>query len=76
MLLTSSADSGALERWRECGGKPRVDGGGLWLHGEVSGERGPGKLEGLGADRGVSQDADDEAELTEATGEARARRRP
>ena len=26
-------------------GKPRVDGGRLWLHGEVSGERGPGEPE-------------------------------
>jgi hypothetical protein len=35
-------------------GKPRVDGSGLWLHGEVSGERGPAEPEGLWADRGVS----------------------
>jgi hypothetical protein len=49
-------------------GKPWVDGGGLRLHGVVSGEREPGKAEGLGADRGVSQVADDDTELTEATG--------
>jgi hypothetical protein len=48
-------------------GKPRVDGGGLRLHEEDSGERGPGEPEGLGANRGVSRVAD---------GEARARRRP
>jgi hypothetical protein len=57
-------------------GKPRVDGGGLQLHGEVSGERGPSELKRLGANRGVSRVADDEAELTEATGATRARRRP
>jgi hypothetical protein len=57
-------------------GKPRADGGGLRLNGEVSGERRPGEPEGLGADRGVSQVANDEAELIEATGAARARRRP
>jgi hypothetical protein len=57
-------------------GKPWFDGGGLRLHGEVSGERGPDEPEGLGANRGVSRVADDEAELTEATGAAMAGRRP
>jgi hypothetical protein len=57
-------------------GKPRVDGGGLRLHGKDSGERGPGEPEGLGANRGVSRVADGEAELTEAMNAARARRRP
>jgi hypothetical protein len=57
-------------------GKPQVDGGGLWLHGEVSGQRGPGEPEGLGANRGVSRVADGEAELTEAMSEAMARRQP
>jgi hypothetical protein len=57
-------------------GKARVDGCGLRLHREVSGERGPGEPEGLGADRMVSRVADDEAELTEATGVARTGRRP
>jgi hypothetical protein len=55
-------------------GKPWVDDGGLRLHGEDSGEHGPGEPEGLGAYRGVSQVADGEAELTEATGAVRARR--
>ena len=52
--------------------RPRVDGGVLWLHREDSSERGPGKPEGLGANREVSRVADDEAEHTEATGVARA----
>jgi hypothetical protein len=56
--------------------KPRVDGGGLCLHEEDSGERGPGKLEGLGANREVSGVADGEAKLTEPTGATGARRRP
>jgi hypothetical protein len=60
----------------EDAGKPWVDGGGLRLHVEVFGECGPGEPEGLGANRGVSRVADDEAELTEATGVARARWRP
>jgi hypothetical protein len=38
----------------------------LRLHGENSGERGLGKPERFGANRGVSGAADDEAELTEA----------
>jgi hypothetical protein len=57
-------------------GKPRVDGGGLRQHGEVSDEHGSGEPEGLGANRGVSRVADGEAELTEAMGAAMARRRP
>jgi hypothetical protein len=47
--------------------RSRGDGGGLWLHGKHSGERGPGKPEGLGANREVSRVANGEAELTEAT---------
>jgi hypothetical protein len=54
--------------------KPRVDGGGLRLHGEDSDERGPGKPEGLGANQEVSRVADGEAKLTEATSTAQARR--
>jgi hypothetical protein len=56
--------------------EPQVDGGGLRLHGEDSGERGPNKLEGLGANRGVSQATGGAAELTEETGATRAQRRP
>jgi hypothetical protein len=56
--------------------KPRVDSGGLRLHEEDFGERGPGKLEGLGANREVSRVADGKAELIVATGTTRARRRP
>jgi hypothetical protein len=56
--------------------KPRVDGGGLWLHRSDSGERGPSEPEGLRANRGVSRVADGEAELNDATGVARARQRP
>ena len=40
----------------------------LRLHGEDTGERGSGELVGLGANRGVSRAADDEAELTEVAG--------
>jgi hypothetical protein len=50
------------------------DGGGLQLHGKHSDEHGPGKPEGLGANRGVSRVADGEAELTwttDATGTQR-----
>jgi hypothetical protein len=36
-------------------GKPRVDGGGLRLHGEVSDERGPGELDGLGRTEGCPE---------------------
>ena len=38
----------------------------LRLHRRNSGERGPGRLEGLGANRGVFRAIDGEAELTEA----------
>jgi hypothetical protein len=68
-------------RTQECLGddrdavKPQVNGGGLWLHGEDTGECELGKLEGLGTNREVSRVANGEAELTEATGAARARRR-
>jgi hypothetical protein len=48
----------------------------LWLHGENSSERGPGKPEGLGANRGVSRVAHGKAKLTKATGATRARWRP
>jgi hypothetical protein len=52
-LLTLSAYSRVLGR---CGdaGKPWVDCGGLRLHREDFGERGPGEPEGLGANQGVS----------------------
>jgi hypothetical protein len=56
--------------------KPWVDGGGLQLHGEDSSECGPGKPEGLGANREVSRVANGEAKLTEARSATRARRRP
>jgi hypothetical protein len=46
------------------------------MHRENSGERGLGRQEGLGENRGVSQVADGEAELTEAMGAAQALRRP
>jgi hypothetical protein len=39
----------------------------LRLHRKNSGERGPGRLEGLGANRGVFHVAGDRAELTGAT---------
>jgi hypothetical protein len=39
----------------------------LRLHRKNSGERGPGRLEGLGAIRGVFQVVGDRAELTRAT---------
>jgi hypothetical protein len=39
----------------------------LWLHRGNSGERGPDRLEGLGAKRGVFQVAMDSVELTGAT---------
>jgi hypothetical protein len=51
-------DGEAVKSW--------VDSGGLRLHWKHSGERGPGKPEGLGANRGVSRVADGEAELTRA----------
>jgi hypothetical protein len=56
--------------------KPRIDGGGLWLHGEDTDEHGPSKPNGLGMNREVSRVADGEAEHTKATGAARARRWP
>jgi hypothetical protein len=46
------------------------------LHGENAGERGVGKLEGLGANWRVFHTADEKAELTEATDTTRARRWP
>jgi hypothetical protein len=52
-FLTSSASYGALGNDGDVV-EPQVDGGGLRLHGEDSSERGPDKLEGLGANRGVS----------------------
>jgi hypothetical protein len=63
-----------LEDGREAG-KSRVDGGRLRLRKKCSGERGPDKTERERANRGVSQVADGEAELTEATDGERARRR-
>jgi hypothetical protein len=42
----------------------------LRLHRKNSGEHGPGRLEGLGVNRGVFQVAGDRAELTGATGTA------
>jgi hypothetical protein len=55
--------------------KPWVDGGELRLHGEDSASV-AGQTRGAGVDREVSRVADGEAELTEATGAARAARRP
>jgi hypothetical protein len=46
----------------------------LRLQGEEAGERGPGELEGLGANRKTSHVAGEEAELTEATGMAETQR--
>jgi hypothetical protein len=58
--MYAGAELGEIKAWEGCsprvrtqerlgdGGdtvKPRVEGGGLWLHGEDSGERGPGKPE-------------------------------
>jgi hypothetical protein len=48
---------------------------GLRLHGEDAGECELGEPEGLGANRGVSRAADEEAELTEAAGAAETPRR-
>jgi hypothetical protein len=63
--------------WRPDAGvvAPRVDGSGLQLRKKHSGERGPGKPGMEKANRRVSRVADGEAELTEARGGARARRR-
>jgi hypothetical protein len=86
---TTSAINREIEAWGGClpgaqtqecledGGeavKSRVDGGGLRLHGKHSGERGPGKQKGLGANRGASRAADGEAELAGATNATRAQR--
>jgi hypothetical protein len=48
----------------------------LRLHAEESGERGLGEQEGLGTNQGVSQAADEEAELTEVVGTAETQRWP
>jgi hypothetical protein len=48
----------------------------LRLHGENSVERRLGEPEGLRVNQGMSGATDDEAEPTEATGVAMARRRP
>jgi hypothetical protein len=45
----------------------------LRLHREKADERGPGEIEGLGANQRVSHIAGEEAELTEATDAADAR---
>jgi hypothetical protein len=55
--------------------EPRVDDGELRLHKKRSGERGLGKPGREKANRRVSRVTDGEAELTEATDGARARRR-
>jgi hypothetical protein len=55
--------------------KSQVDGGRLRLLGKLSGERGPGKPEGLGVNRGVSRVVGDAAELTKGTSATRAERR-
>jgi hypothetical protein len=47
--------------------EPWVDDDGLWLRKKCSGERGPGKPGREKANQRVSQVADGEAELTEAT---------
>jgi hypothetical protein len=49
---------------------------GIRLYGENDGEREPGETEGLGANQRMSRIAGEEAELTEATDVADARRRP
>jgi hypothetical protein len=73
-LLATIVNSERLENGREAE-KSWVDGGGLRLRKKCSGERGLGKTKMKRANRGVSQVADDEAELTEATDGGRARRR-
>jgi hypothetical protein len=75
-LVTSREGSGTLERRRE-----HDEASGRWRRSCCSakrraGERGLRKIEGEGANRGVSWVASDEAKLTEATDTARARRRP
>jgi hypothetical protein len=54
--------------------EPRVDGGRLRLRKKRFGESGPGKPERGRANKRVSRVADSEAELTEETDGARARR--
>jgi hypothetical protein len=73
-FLTSSANSGTLGDDRGAV-EPQVDGSGLWLRKNCSNERGPGKPGREKANRRVSRVAGGEAELTEATDGARARRR-
>jgi hypothetical protein len=73
-VLTSSANFGTL-RERRGTVEPQVNGGRLRLHKKCSDERGPGKPERGRANQRVSRVADGEAELTEATDGARARRR-
>jgi hypothetical protein len=78
-----------LRAWRSCSpreetlkrlsnggdaGLPWVDGSGLRLQRENTGERGPGETEGLRANQRVSHVASEEAELTEATDAVDARR--
>jgi hypothetical protein len=48
----------------------------LRLQGEEAGELGPGKLEGMGANRMMSHIAGEEADLTEATSATETQRRP
>jgi hypothetical protein len=55
---------------------PRVDGGGLRLHGKNTGERGPGELERLRANRMVSRGASEGAKLIETTNMTDVGRRP
>jgi hypothetical protein len=61
--------------WGTVAVEPWIDGGGLRLRKKCSGERGPGKSERGRANQRVSREGDGEAELTEATDGARARRR-
>jgi hypothetical protein len=49
---------------------------GIRLHGENVSERGPGKIEGLGANQRLSRVAGEGVELTGATDAAGAQRRP
>jgi hypothetical protein len=55
--------------------EPQVDHGGFRLHGEGSGECELDKLEGLGANRGVSRSTGGAVELTEKKGATRVQRR-
>jgi hypothetical protein len=72
--LPQARNQERLEDGREVG-KSRVDSGRLRLRKKCSSEHGPGKTERERANRGVSQVADGEAKLTEATDRERARRR-